>query len=84
MDVDQTALDQLQADYKRAVDEWVTAIRAEEALALLDHSVAKLDQWEGAHFREHKLHRKSTTGSGFTRTPCAAKSLRVLTHFLET
>jgi hypothetical protein len=58
MDVDQTALDQLQADYKRAVDEWVTAIRAEEALACVDHSVAKLDQWEGAHFREHKLHKE--------------------------
>ncbi len=58
MDVDQTELDQLQADYRKAVDAWVAAIRAEESLASVDHSVAKLDQWEEAHFREHKLHKE--------------------------
>jgi hypothetical protein len=55
---DQQELDKLQADYKKAVDEWVAAIRAEEALASVDHSVAKLDQWENAHYREHKLHKE--------------------------
>jgi hypothetical protein len=58
MDVDRTELDQLQADYRKAVDEWVASIRAEESLASVDHSVAKLDQWEEAHFREHKLHKE--------------------------
>ncbi len=56
----QQELDQLQADYKTAVEAWVTAIRAEEELASgADHSVAELDNWEAAHFREHKLHREA-------------------------
>jgi crotonobetainyl-CoA:carnitine CoA-transferase CaiB-like acyl-CoA transferase len=51
-------LNRLQAAYKAAVDEWVTAIREEEALAsAADHSVADLDKWEEAHMREHKMHR---------------------------
>ena len=58
MDVDQAVLDQLQADYKKAVDDWVVAIRTEEALASVDHSVAKLDEWEQAHDREHKMYRE--------------------------
>jgi hypothetical protein len=52
----QQELDQLQADYKKAVDAWVAAIRDEEALASAsEHSVAELDQWEAAGFRSHKL-----------------------------
>jgi hypothetical protein len=51
-------LDRLQAAYKAAVDEWVKAIRTEEALASGSHDVAELDQWEAAHFREHKLHKE--------------------------
>ena len=51
-------LDQLQADYKAAVDNWVKAIREEEALASANHDVAELDKWEAAHFREHKLHKE--------------------------
>jgi hypothetical protein len=54
----QQELDRLQADYKTAVDNWVTAIREEEALASGNHDVAELDKWEGAHFREHKLHKE--------------------------
>ena len=54
----QQELDQLQADYKAAVDNWVAAIREEEALASGCHDVAELDTWEAAHFREHKLHRE--------------------------
>jgi len=54
----QRELDQLQADYKAAVENWVVAIREEEALASGNHDVAELDQWEGAHFREHKLHKE--------------------------
>ena len=56
----QQELDQLQADYKAAVGEWVKAIREEEALASDSaHSVADLDKWEAAHFREHKLHKEA-------------------------
>jgi hypothetical protein len=55
---DSSELDRLQADYKAAVDAWVAAIRAEEALASVDHSVAKLDEWENAHYDEHKKHKE--------------------------
>ena len=54
----QQELNQLQADYKTAVDNWVTAIREEETLASGNHDVAELDKWEAAHFREHKLHKE--------------------------
>ncbi len=57
MAVDQQELDGLQAAYRAAVDEWVAAIREEEALASGDHSVAELDQWEAADFREDKKRR---------------------------
>ena len=52
------ALDQLQALYKAAVDEWVAAIRAEEALASVNHSLAEVDQWEDASFKEEELRSK--------------------------
>jgi len=58
MDSEPSELDRLQADYKAAVEDWVKAIREEETLASVDHSVAKLDEWEGAHFREHQKHRE--------------------------
>lgn len=43
-------LDDLQATYKQAVDKWVTAIRAEEALATPDHSETAMERWDGADF----------------------------------
>jgi hypothetical protein len=52
---DQAELDQLQAAYKTAVEAWITAIREEEALASVNHSVAEVDLWEGAHFHEDEL-----------------------------
>ncbi len=36
----------------------MTAIRAEEALASVHHSVAELDKWEEAHYAEHKASRE--------------------------
>jgi hypothetical protein len=36
----------------------VTAIREEEALASVHHSVAEVDRWEAAHFREDELRDK--------------------------
>jgi hypothetical protein len=49
-DVDDAELDRLQSAYKAAVDTWITAIRFEEALALVHHRVAEVDAWEKAHF----------------------------------
>jgi hypothetical protein len=54
----QEELDQLQADYKAAVDDWVAAIRDEEALASVTHDVAELDKWEDAGFRENTKRRE--------------------------
>jgi hypothetical protein len=54
----QEELDQLLAAYKAAVDEWVAAIREEEALASATHSVAELDKWEAAGFREGQKRRE--------------------------
>ena len=52
---DQAELDRMQAAYKAAVEDWIKAIRDEEALASVNHSVAEVDRWEGAHFREDEL-----------------------------
>jgi hypothetical protein len=48
-------LDKLQADYKAAVENWIAAIRNEEALASVNHTVAEVDSWEQAHFKEDEL-----------------------------
>ena len=49
-------LDEMQRLYKVAVDAWIVAIRAEEALASPDpHSIAEVDKWAAAHFREKDL-----------------------------
>jgi hypothetical protein len=56
MPVEISELDQLQQEYKAAVDAWVTAIRQEEDLAsLADHSVADIDSWEEAADHEEEL-----------------------------
>jgi hypothetical protein len=55
MEDEAAELDQMQAAYKAAVEEWIKAIRVEEALASVNHSVAEVDQWEAAHFREDEL-----------------------------
>jgi hypothetical protein len=52
---DEAELDQMQAAYKAAVEEWIKAIREEEALASVNHSVAEVDEWEAEHFREDEL-----------------------------
>jgi hypothetical protein len=53
-------LDQLRLAYKKAVDEWVDTIRAEEALATVDHSMIAMEKWDEAHFKEHDAHEKAT------------------------
>jgi hypothetical protein len=53
--VDASDLDQMQKAYKSAVEEWVAAIRQEETLASVNHSIADVDNWEPAHFRENEV-----------------------------
>jgi hypothetical protein len=53
-------LDQLRLAYKAAIDEWVDAIRAEEALPTPDHSMTAMEHWDTAHFAEHDAHTKAT------------------------
>ena len=55
---DALELDQMQNAYKAAVEEWIAAIRQEEALASVNHSIAEVDKWEGAHFAEDKIRSK--------------------------
>jgi hypothetical protein len=50
--MDTTELMTMQEAYKAAVEQWVKALREEEALALVDPSVAEVDIWEAAHFKE--------------------------------
>lgn len=55
---DTAELDQLQAAYKAIVEQWIGAIRQEEALALVNHEVAQVDKWQAAHFAEEELRSK--------------------------
>ena len=42
-------------------EEWIAAIKQEEALASVNHTVAEVDKWEGAHFTEDKILSKVKT-----------------------
>ena len=53
-------LDKFQSFYKSRVEEWIAAIREEEALASLNHSAAQLDIWEQAHQKQESLHEAVT------------------------
>jgi hypothetical protein len=60
MAVEISDLDQMQSTYKAAVEEWIAAIRHEEALAsVADHSVAEIDQWEEAADAEDEAREKA-------------------------
>jgi hypothetical protein len=59
MPVEVSDLNQMQAAYKEAVDQWISAIREEEALAAVDHSEAEIDAWEAADFREEDARKKA-------------------------
>ena len=58
MENETAELDALQAAHKAAVEEWIAAIRREETLASVNHTVAQLDQWEQAHFDEDEARNK--------------------------
>jgi energy-converting hydrogenase A subunit M len=51
-------LDEMQKAYKAAVEEWIAAIKQEEALASVNHDIAEVDEWEAAHFREDEIRNK--------------------------
>jgi len=48
----------MQNAYRAAVEEWVAAIKKEEELASVDHSIADVDKWEDAHFKENEVRNK--------------------------
>jgi energy-converting hydrogenase A subunit M len=48
-------LDQMQKAYIAAVEQWIAAIKQEEALASVNHTVAEVDKWEKAHFKEDEI-----------------------------
>lgn len=45
-------LNELQTAYKQALDAWMSAIRKEEDLASVDHSMVALEKWDEAGFEE--------------------------------
>jgi hypothetical protein len=53
-------LSELRLAYKKAVDDWVSAIRAEEALATTDHSMTAMELWDAAHFKEDEARTNAT------------------------
>jgi hypothetical protein len=54
-DDQQSNLDEPQTASKAAVENWISAIRKEEALASVNHSVAEVDPWENAGFQEDEI-----------------------------
>ena len=52
-------LDEMQKAYRVALDQWVEAIRAEEALVMAYRSAAEVDKWQAAHFHEDDLRNKA-------------------------
>ena len=51
-------LDQTLGTYKAAVEDWIAAIKEEEALASVNHTIVQFDQWEAAHFKEDSIRNK--------------------------
>ena len=59
MAIEVKELDAMQAAYHEAVEDWVKTIREEEALAMVEHSVADVDAWETACTREGDARKKA-------------------------
>jgi hypothetical protein len=57
--IDISKLDQMQSAYKAAVDAWIAAIRHEEELASVDHTIAQVDEWENACCQEEAARNKA-------------------------
>jgi hypothetical protein len=52
MSIEVAELDRMQNDYRAAVEIWIDTIQQEEALALVNHNVAQVEEWEHAGSRE--------------------------------
>jgi hypothetical protein len=52
-------LSELRLAYKKATDDWIKAIRAEEALATPDHSMTAMEHWDAAHLDEDNARKKA-------------------------
>ena len=61
MESDTSKLDEMQNAYKAAVEKWIAAIKDEEALASVNHSIAEVDEWEAAHFKEDEIRNEVKT-----------------------
>jgi hypothetical protein len=59
MAIERSELDLLRQSYKAAVEEWIAAIREEEALATSDHSIRAWERWEQAGFKEQEVQDKA-------------------------
>jgi len=59
--MDTSTFDELRMAYKLATDEWVAAIRAEEALATADHSELAWEHWDAAGLAEQDAKAKAET-----------------------
>jgi len=57
--MDNSEYDRLRQAYKDAVDQWVTAIREEEALATPNHSMVAMEHWDAAGFKEQDAQKKA-------------------------
>jgi hypothetical protein len=57
--MEQAELLTMQKAYRAAVDEWVEAIRAEEELAAVEPTLAQVDSWEAAHFKEDEARNRA-------------------------
>ena len=57
--IDISKLDEMQSAYKAAVDAWIAAIRHEEELASVDHTIAEVDEWENAGFQEEAARKQA-------------------------
>ena len=78
MSTDTLELDQMQAAYKAAVEEWIAAIKEEEALASVNHTVAEVDQWEACAFQGRRHAQEGEGGEETLRRRAARKVLRLL------
>ena len=71
-------LDKLQSAYKAAVEEWIVAIKQEEELASVNHSVAEVDTWESGALQGRRDARQGPGPEGGIRRRPAQGIIRVL------
>ena len=70
--------DNLLSDYRKAIDSWVTAIEAEEALANDDHSMVEMEKWDAAGFSAQDAEASRKKSPRSIQERAAEEKLRVL------